>query len=581
MPMLRDLIRELLNRAFPTDSSLEAFCLDYFPDAYARFSEGMNEFLLYRNFFRNCLDINAYRPLSCSRLTLKSSPCKSIWSNSVSYTCLSGTGLLYTGLSLAGCGSGEEYAALSSFPPSSELRQSYCFHEQQVSADGTSRPNRCASAVRAAPKAARIDRISPEFGPNDRTTPVEIIGENLEQLREIWVGGVPVTNLTRIDARTCRGLVPAQTHQVGAVDISFIDTEGSNKNTRLRFFYRAKNIDFLLQSASTGYTLFSFAQEDFNLDGHADIATISDIEEPVSVLLGTGNGQITDIVDSFLTGPGASSIAASDLDHDRVPDLVVGGRQLFVLKGRGDGRFSLKQSFGTSGSYSDIQIADINHDGNLDILAINRAANSLEILHGSSSGTFSLEKSETVCESPQAAAIGHFNEDNLLDLAVTCEKERGITFLLGSEHGRLARSSWSSLEFTPWALTAAQLNPAGPYELFVTSPTTDQLVRLTRALDGRYIASRSYPVGKIPIAVTAEDVTGDARKELIVANFGSNDITLLTNDGSGRFDKSIQIATYSKPTKALVADFNEDKRPDIAVSSFGGSRVSFLINHSD
>src|SRR5262249_43980566 len=85
------------------------------------------------------------------------------------------------------------------------------------------------------------------------------------------------------------------------------------------------------------------------------------------------------------------AIALADLDRDGVQDLIVThwGTDLAkpdslvrVLLGDGRGGFTPKGDYPTGGSPLSIAVADVDHDGILDVLVANTNARSVSVLYG-------------------------------------------------------------------------------------------------------------------------------------------------------------------------------------------------------
>lgn len=120
---------------------------------------------------------------------------------------------------------------------------------------------------------------------------------------------------------------------------------------------------------------------DVNGDGIPDLLAVSYYSDTVSVLLGQGHGLFRpalsyDLNREFILHP--VSVAVADVNGDGQPDLVVGmdscgsacvGFGAAVLFGNGDGTFQTAVIYG-GGTYSAV-VADLNHDGKLDIVGAN------------------------------------------------------------------------------------------------------------------------------------------------------------------------------------------------------------------
>lgn len=119
----------------------------------------------------------------------------------------------------------------------------------------------------------------------------------------------------------------------------------------------------------------SVSSADFNHDGAPDLATANNGSENVSILLNNGSGGFG-TANNIQIGKGPLSVMAGDFNNDNNPDLAVsstgGNGDIHVLLGNGTGGFGTPTPY-PSGStpYGDIRVADVNEDGNLDVLTAN------------------------------------------------------------------------------------------------------------------------------------------------------------------------------------------------------------------
>lgn len=149
--------------------------------------------------------------------------------------------------------------------------------------------------------------------------------------------------------------------------------------------------------AAVGYatgnnTIIDMTLADLNGDGKLDLATISNCtpttcSEPVSVLLGNGNGTFQAAKTYKGGGTPLNYIVATDTDGDGKPDLLISGfcgdnpqgclgsdATLFTLHGNGDGTFqppAILSIIGPYGGPMPLGFADLNNDGKPDLLLEN------------------------------------------------------------------------------------------------------------------------------------------------------------------------------------------------------------------
>src|SRR6185312_7988007 len=128
--------------------------------------------------------------------------------------------------------------------------------------------------------------------------------------------------------------------------------------------------------------------EDFNNDGIPDVA-MADYDKPagVYVLLGNGQGSFA-FASSPLVGGDAHGLAAADFDGDGNIDMVVSSISngpsdiVSVLRGHGDGTFDMPVEYSVGAFATAVRAADINGDGNADIVTANANGNSISVLLG-------------------------------------------------------------------------------------------------------------------------------------------------------------------------------------------------------
>jgi hypothetical protein len=163
----------------------------------------------------------------------------------------------------------------------------------------------------------------------------------------------------------------------------------------------------------------SVAVGDFRGNGNLDLAVTDG--PGVGVLLGNGDGTLG-AETRFATGSSPHSVAVGDFDGDNTPDLVtVNGKSVSVLLGKGDGTFGTAANYNTGGGAPvSVAVADINRDGNLDIVAAGGSTvpgpGYASVLLGNGNGTFQASQNFAAGNEPLALAVGDFNRDGWPDV---------------------------------------------------------------------------------------------------------------------------------------------------------------------
>jgi len=164
-------------------------------------------------------------------------------------------------------------------------------------------------------------------------------------------------------------------------------------------------------NSPAGKNPFAIATADFNRDGKIDLAMID--SSGVGVILGNGDGTFGSLT-YFPSVSGPVSLAVADFDRDNIADLVISAQTslLSVLLGNGDGTFQTHVDYPVGGPGA--VVADINGDGNMDIITPRQLA----VLLGNGDGTFQNAISKGSFVFGKQVVVADFNSDGKQDVAL-------------------------------------------------------------------------------------------------------------------------------------------------------------------
>nr|MBA3916250.1 VCBS repeat-containing protein [Terriglobales bacterium] len=157
---------------------------------------------------------------------------------------------------------------------------------------------------------------------------------------------------------------------------------------------------------------------DFNNDGAPDVVTGNYTAHGISALLNDGSGAFPAHIDTY-TGSRVTSIAAGDFNHDGYLDIATANMNRIqpsfsVLFGNGDGTFTLHETnYRSSGDT--VAIADINSDGNLDLVLL---GGGVTVYLGNGDGTFAHRIVTETGQFGGPGVLGDFNGDGKLDAVI-------------------------------------------------------------------------------------------------------------------------------------------------------------------
>jgi uncharacterized repeat protein (TIGR01451 family) len=210
----------------------------------------------------------------------------------------------------------------------------------------------------------------------------------------------------------------------------------------------------------------SVAIGDLNGDGKPDLAVANNNTPNVSILLGDGNGGFAAATEYPIPFFDSGSVKIADLNGDGRPDLVVAGLGLAVLLGNGDGSFAAATQFsaGPIGQLYSLGVADLNGDGKPDLL-IGSAMSEVVVLPGDGAGGFGAPTSYPLAGGfglTLSVAIADVNGDGNLDLVAT-NGNSSISVWLGDGSGNFGASTLynSCVCSSPNSLALGDLNGDG------------------------------------------------------------------------------------------------------------------------
>lgn len=261
-----------------------------------------------------------------------------------------------------------------------------------------------------------------------------------------------------------------------------------------------------------------------------------------TALLGNGVSGLN-FVNSW-TGPAgqtglATNPLVADLNGDGNLDLIESGSSsIFVLLGNGDGTFSTSAL--NSGGQAALAVGDFNGDGILDLLVTSGSLQSdtVTVWLGNGDGTFTPTGTNVSIgpagSNPWSGTVGDFNGDGILDAAILVDAPGGtgysLTVLLGNGDGT----------FTPASTSTAFPN-----------------------------SSHSFAVG---------DFNGDGILDLAAPNTVSNSVSIFLGNGDGTFSPAVvSPATGTDPGQMVAGDFNQDGKLDLVVQLNSGLPNQFTV----
>jgi hypothetical protein len=222
-----------------------------------------------------------------------------------------------------------------------------------------------------------------------------------------------------------------------------------------------------------------------------------------------------------------------------------------------------------------IAIADVNHDGRLDILVANTISETLTVLLGDGRGRFhpAAGPPASTGRTPNDIAIGDFNADGHVDAVLANTGTPYITILLGDGSGKFFPSPHSPFSTSSYphvhGVAAADFNADGKLDVVTDSWGHNQILMLLGDGNGNLsLPGRPFATGKRPYQrLRSADFNHDGKPDVVTTDMDINAVSVLLGDGRGglRDAAGSPFAAGASPWSIAVDDINKDGNLDLVV----------------
>ncbi len=327
----------------------------------------------------------------------------------------------------------------------------------------------------------------------------------------------------------------------------------------------------VLSIPTVGKHIRAMATADFNSDGKADIAAISESDHTMEIVLSkSGGGYAPSKIFKVTNGP--TAIKTGDFNGDHKPDIIVslsGSSEVKVFL-NANGTFSATNYLDTpTGMYpSGLAVSDFNGDGNLDVVVTEEGNARVRVMLGTGLGDFLSPNFYNVGKQPRSIAVADYNSDGKPDIAVANFESGEISTLINK----------GILGFYPAVnmntgrkiskIISADFNGDSYPDLAVANMFASSITVILCNKYGTYVSYTDYPVGNGPTSMSVGDFNNDGKIDLAVGNFFSANVSVMMNTGGGLFgpSKTYQSA-YALVWDIMSCDANHDGLTDVLLTT--------------
>jgi hypothetical protein len=241
-------------------------------------------------------------------------------------------------------------------------------------------------------------------------------GNILSVLTNTGSGGFVLCSSPGVDTNPV-SVVAADVNGDGKMDLI---SANANANTLSVLTNNGKGVFSLSSAPSVGHQPESVTATDVNGDGKMDLICANFNDNTLTVLTNDGSGGFV-LASSPGVGNRPISVTAADVKGDGKMDLICANyftNTLTVLTNKGGGSFTLASSPGVGNFPTSVTAADVNGDGKVDLACanLNFGTATLSILTNNWNGGFGSNVTYTVGSNARSVIAADVNRDGNVDL---------------------------------------------------------------------------------------------------------------------------------------------------------------------
>ncbi len=320
-----------------------------------------------------------------------------------------------------------------------------------------------------------------------------------------------------------------------------------------------------------------------------DFAITSEIETGIDVQ--SASIEEPEMAFSTASLPANSGITAADLNNNGNTDVIIAAtlsNQLIILRNTNGDPSNLDLEFIDTGERPvEVISGDFNGNGYLDLAVAALGSDRIFIHYNNGTGSFNSPQSYSVGLAPISISAEDINGNGLLDILVAISGENRVEALINQGNTNFSNDIIiDNLSFTPSFLVTGNFvrENNNDFPDIILGSSDERIFYIYENTGGSYsfIASRTTGNSSRPLTAAAADLDSDGVLDLITTHFSSDDLRISEFTSTSLFGSDVIVDNnISGPLGVSSADLNLGGSMDIAVASSTSNQIRIYFNLFD
>ncbi len=248
-----------------------------------------------------------------------------------------------------------------------------------------------------------------------------------------------------------------------------------------------------------------------------------------------------------------------------------------------------------------VATADVDNDGNADIVVVNQFSNSVSIFINSgrpgaiSPSSFRQRIDLPTGNNPWCVAVEDVDNDGAKDIIVANNGQPSTVSVMRNTRTLGNVQFASKMDFAcgyaPTSISVDDIDNDGKSEIITSNRTGTVSILHNRSLPGvlstnSFANKVDFTLGTVLRFIALDDIDGDGKNDLVISNEQGNSVSVFKNNttpgsiNSNAFNSKTDFATGNNPVGVALADLDGDNKPEIITANSGANTISILHNNS-